>query len=61
MKKNFTLLYAEHYDAIYHYGELYKTFERCINEDGSVDSKKLAYFVDSNGYDGFKYCKKCYF
>ena len=43
------------HDAIYHYGELYKTFERCINEDGSVDSRKLADFVNSNGYDGLNH------
>ena len=40
------------HDAIYHYGEIYKDFEECIKEDGSVDSNLLANFMNGTGYDG---------
>ena len=43
------------HDAIYTYGQVYSTFEKCINEDGSIDSKKLADFVNGNGYDGLSH------
>jgi hypothetical protein len=42
-------------EAIRNYGRMYSAFKRCINQDGSVDSQKLAEFMNGNNYESLSY------
>jgi len=42
-------------EAIQHYGNIYRTFENLINEDGTADSKALSEFMNSNSYDSLQH------
>lgn len=39
-------------DAIQYYGWVYRDFDACVNDDGSVDPAKLAEFMKSSSYSG---------
>jgi hypothetical protein len=42
-------------EAIRNYGRMYSAFKRCLNQDGSVDSQKLAEFMNGNNYESLSY------
>lgn len=46
-------------DAISYYCRMYSGFERCMNDDGSINSSSLANFInDTSNFYGIPYCTK---
>lgn len=50
-------LYPLH-QAIEYYGSMYKGFENCMTDEGSIDPQKLATYMKGGSYDGIPYCTK---
>jgi len=44
--------------AIDYYGTMYKAFENCMTDEGSIDPRKLATFMKGDSYDGIPRCTK---
>ena len=52
-----TQLYPLH-QAIEYYGRMYKEFENCMTDDGSIDPQKLATYMKGDSYSGIPSCTK---
>ncbi len=52
-----TQLYQLH-QAIEYYGRMYKEFENCMTNNGSIDPQKLATFMKGDSYSGIPSCTK---
>jgi hypothetical protein len=44
--------------AIEYYGYMYKEFENCMTDDGSIDPQKLATYMKGDSYSGIPQCTK---
>lgn len=44
--------------AIEYYGRMYKEFENCMTNEGSIDPQKLASFMKGDSFSGIPYCTK---
>lgn len=50
-------LYQLH-QAIDYYGDMYREFENCMTDDGSIDPQKLASYMKGDSYDSIPKCTK---